>query len=279
VDDFDTSVQLPATGSRLRARNPREARATYWWTEENGVRRRHWNGGRSRGMEKADSRLGGALGRAVSTLLDGGERTVLEVGCGYGRVLLELRASYGHRFELHGINVEPGYNERLLREFAQDQGLDVPNVAFPTIHIHDVDDGLPFPDDTFDLIFSVATFHSIRDKLRFLAEVMRTLKPDGVGLIEFPTAAVDMVGQPVPPHYRKRIEIWRQGRPVELCELLESAGVVVGTGMEDRYFQLAKTPSLDIEADLVAHFFLSELCPSWWGCQSFYRCRDDQRLR
>jgi SAM-dependent methyltransferase len=277
MEDFDTSVQMPViTTGKMRARNPAEARATYWWTEEKGVRRRHWNGGRSRGLEKADSRLGGALGDALSSLLArGGRLTVLEVGCGYGRVLLELRAGYGDRFELHGINLEPGYNEKLIRDFARDQELDVAGAPFPTIHIHDADQGIPFPSDTFDLILSVATFHSIRDKLRFLEEVSRTLKPDGVGLIEFPTARVDMVGKPVPSHYQQRIELWRHGMPVDVCEWLGSSpGITVGEAKDDRYLKVAKSPDFKLEADLVAHFFLAGLCDSWWGCQSIYRCRD-----
>lgn len=280
MEDIDTSVQMPVTTGKMRARNPSEARATYWWTEEDGTRQRHWNQGRSRGLEKADSRLGGALGEAISALLAReGRLTILEVGCGYGRVLLELRASQGERIELHGINIEPGYNEELLRKFAIDQGLEVPGMPFPTIHIHDADRGIPFPDDTFDLILSVATFHSIRDKLRFLTEVSRALKPDGIGLIEFPTARVDMVGRPVPTHYQQRLELWREGAPVDAGEWLGSfPGVTVGEGKDDRYFTITKSPGLAFDADLVAHFFLSELCESWWGCQSVYRCRD-RRVR
>jgi SAM-dependent methyltransferase len=273
--DFDTSVRIPVTeGREIRAHNRTEAKATYWWTEADGVRQRHWNRGRSRGLEKADSRLGGALSDTLDSLLArDGRLTVLEVGCGYGRVLLELRAGCGDRLDLHGINVEPGYNETLIRAFAQDQDLDVPGVPFPAIHIHDVDQGIPFPDATFDLVLSVATFHSIRDKLRFLEQVSRILKPDGTALIEFPTARVDMNGEPMPLQYQQRIEIWQRGQPVDVCSWLGSApGVTVGEAAEDRYFMITKALSSPLQADLVTSFFLSDLCESWWGCQSIYRC-------
>lgn len=277
MENIDTSVQMSIPeGRKMRARNPREARATYWWTEVDGERIRHWNSGRSRGIEKADRRLGGALGRAAATLLDGRDSAdVLEVGCGYGRVLLELRATYRERLTLHGINVEPGYNEQLLREFARDQELDVPDVPFPTIHVHDADHGLPFADGTFDLVFSVATFHSIRDKVRFLAEVSRTLRPGGIGLIEFPTASSDMVGNPVPPHYRQRMEVWNQGRQLDPCEWLASSPAIdIGTSEEDPHIVVRPAAEgLGLEADLVAHFFLPDVCETWWGCQSIYRVR------
>jgi SAM-dependent methyltransferase len=274
VDDFDTSVQVSATGGRYRARNPTEARATYWWVEDAGGRKRLWNAGRSRGLQKADKRLGGALSATFAELIgDGGREqlTVLEIGTGYAHVLLDMRMSAPDRLELHGINVEPGYNQELIEEFARDQGLDLPGVPAPTIHVHNADNGLPFADETFDLIFSVATLHSIRDKLRVLEEVSRTLKPGGIALIEFPTASTDMVGVPVPAHYRQRMEIWDRGVAVDVFEWLGAQqGVSVGQAEDDRYLRIS--PDLSrFPAELVASFSLPEVWEKWWGCQSVYR--------
>ncbi|MEN3267142.1 hypothetical protein [Pseudonocardia sp.] len=55
-----------------------------------------------------------------------------------------------------------------------------------------------------------------------------------------------------------------------------SDGITVGTGHDDRYFAVTKTAGLGLYADLVAHFFLSELCETWWGCQSIYRLHGNQ---
>jgi SAM-dependent methyltransferase len=197
---------------------------------------------------------------------------VLEIGCGYAHALLDLRSGAPDRFELHGINVEPGYNQQLIESFARDQGLDLPDVPYPTIHVHDADNGIPFPDEHFDLVFSVATLHSIRDKLRLLREVSRVLTPGGIGLIEFPTASTDMGGVPVPDHYRRRIELWDRGTAVDVYPWLEShEGVSVGTASDDRYIRIEKTGTLTFDAELVSSFFLPEIWEKWWGCQSIYR--------
>ncbi|GAA1649604.1 class I SAM-dependent methyltransferase [Actinoplanes couchii] len=273
MEDFDTSVQIPQTGGKYRAHNPTEARATYWWTEEDGDRRRLWNAGRSRGLQKADKRLGGALSATFAQLLQDRESlTILEIGTGYAHVLLDLRMMASDRLELHGINVEPGYNQQLIEEFARDQGLDIPGIAPPTIHVHDADNGVPFADETFDLIFSVATLHSIRDKLRLLEEVSRTLRPEGVALIEFPTAVNDMAGLPVPDHYRQRMEIWDRGTAVDVFDWLQSQrSVSVGQAADDRYVRIEKSGPLSFPAELVASFSLPGIWEKWWGCQSIYR--------
>ena len=110
---------------------------------------------------------------------------VLELGCGYGTVLLELGARYGPRVELHGINREPNDgNADIFRRNAIERGLIAPEASLagllPEIAYVDAADGLPFPDETFDIVYSQVAWRYFGNKIGVLREVSRVLRTDGI---------------------------------------------------------------------------------------------------
>jgi SAM-dependent methyltransferase len=139
-----------------------------------------------RGIDEMDRRFGvgvieGAIARRSAA---GAQCRVLEIGCGEGRVLMELRSRFPDA-EFHGINRSPWPamrgSEDLLR-VAEFYAIPAPaadrDVPLPAIHFCDAA-ALPFPSEHFDVVMSQTTFHSIERKDRAIEEILRTLKPSG----------------------------------------------------------------------------------------------------
>jgi ubiquinone/menaquinone biosynthesis C-methylase UbiE len=98
-------------------------------------------------------------------------RAVLDVGCGTGRLLRSARDRFpGATFE--GVDAAP----EMVRQ-AQSSSPD-------GIHFQQATaEALPFPDHTFDLVFSTMTFHHWSDQEKGIAEIHRVLAPDGKWLL------------------------------------------------------------------------------------------------
>jgi len=83
--------------------------------------------------------------------------------------------------KVHGIDISPTMTDIAKRRLGH-----LPNVEF----VATGGTMIPFPDNTFDLVFSYLVFPHIdsADAIeRYLEEVRRTLKPGGVAKIQFRT--------------------------------------------------------------------------------------------
>ena len=169
---------------------------------------------RARGHAELIDRVGGVF-TEIDARLDRRERArVLELGCGYGTVLLELGQRYGSRVEVHGINREHrDGNADILRRNGLERGLIAPEDAMthplPTITYVDVADGLPYPDGTFDVVFSQVAWRYFGNKIHVLREASRVLRSDGIAKIDAEELRPDL-----PPEYQRLVEIWDEGRLV-----------------------------------------------------------------
>ncbi|MET0233786.1 MAG: class I SAM-dependent methyltransferase [Kibdelosporangium sp.] len=140
---------------------------------------------------------------------------VLDVGCGTGN-LLRSTGKQHPRTELSGLDPDPqalararrkarraGVTIRLDRGFAQE---------------------LPYPDDTFDRVFSSLMLHhldsSAKDEL--LAEVRRVLRPDG--LLVLADAVFDEHGH---GHQRRRPDLVRDNVGDRVSRRIAAAGFTV----------------------------------------------------
>jgi sarcosine/dimethylglycine N-methyltransferase len=96
---------------------------------------------------------------------------VLDVGAGYGGAARFLTKTYG--CHIAALNLSEVENKR-NRELTQEQGLD---------HLIDVVDGsfeeIPYPDASFDVVWSQDAILHSGDRRQVLAEVYRVLKPQG----------------------------------------------------------------------------------------------------
>ncbi len=99
-------------------------------------------------------------------------RTVLEAGCGIGTDGARFAAA-GAAYT--GLDRSPTALDLARRRFALD-GLTGEFVAGSVTR-------LPFPDQTFDLVFSHGVVHHVPDTARAVQEFSRVLKPGGTALV------------------------------------------------------------------------------------------------
>lgn len=112
---------------------------------------------------------------ALSVMRDGGAKKVLELGCGQGRDTW----FFAHNgFEVVALDYsESGVCQ--MRKKAQDLG------AMVTVRVHDAREPLPFPDATFDAIYSHMFFtmeFTEEEISRMLADCLRVLRPGGLNI-------------------------------------------------------------------------------------------------
>lgn len=106
--------------------------------------------------------------------------TVLDFGCGSGGSVYQYRAA-GYQ----GFGVDFSYDWNANVEACIAKGLATP--ADRLCRALEVDPyRIPFPDETFDFVFSEQVFEHVQDYDAAIAEVRRVLKPGGVCLHDFP---------------------------------------------------------------------------------------------
>jgi ubiquinone/menaquinone biosynthesis C-methylase UbiE len=109
---------------------------------------------------------------------------LLEIGCGEGRVLMELRKLFPS-VELHGINKKPWpamSGQKSLIATAANYGIftkeEARRVSLPVPHFFDATE-LRFPDRYFDVVISQVSIYQMKRKDLLLQEVWRVLKKEG----------------------------------------------------------------------------------------------------
>jgi SAM-dependent methyltransferase len=214
---------------------------------------------------------------------------VLEIGCGEGRVLLELSRMY-RGLELHGINKEPWmamHAQESLLETARFHSIMSPDelasTPLPTIHFCDAEK-LPFESAHFDLVISQVSFHYIADKFLALREVWRTLKPDGTALLHvdtIPGVRPDFLAGETPRFvtYAPDGKIWSMR---DVCAALAQSGYDIAFSRSERaglvHMKKNTERPMGLLLTLDAHssFDLGRLKrgegdPTFWGFRSIYQ--------
>jgi SAM-dependent methyltransferase len=220
---------------------------------------------RGRGLADLERLIGGVVAEVDAILARRATARILEVGCGYGTALLELRARYGDRVDLHGLNRQAwdGNRDILLRN-AADRGLE--GIVLPTLHYADVADGLPFPTGTFDLVFSQVAWMYFGNKIAVLREILRVLDEGGVAKID-----VDEMRPGLPPEYARLTEIWEAGRLVPLREYASRFGMALSPALDGEYLHFGRCPGFGGDLELVCEIDLARLYGEWNGIKCVYR--------
>jgi ubiquinone/menaquinone biosynthesis C-methylase UbiE len=111
----------------------------------------------------------GPIQRSVTTALrdKAGAGRVLDIGAGTGRLLDRLGSAYPG-LALFGLDRSGGMLASAHR-------------VRPHLHlVRGAAEGIPFPDESFDVVTSTVSFHHWSDQPRALAEVRRVLRPAGL---------------------------------------------------------------------------------------------------
>lgn len=244
----------------------------------------------SRGLDGFDRRFGpNAVARAVERCRRGAAARILEIGCGEGRALLELRRRFATA-EIHGINKHPWEAMRgaeSLAEVAAFHGVftaaELERVALPAVHFVDAQ-RLPFADGSVDVVLSQCAIHYIERKDVVLEEAWRVLSPDGEAFLHLDSRLA-------PPPGRRdlatpRFVVYRDRHPVPVRELVGSLAArgfdvayaeatTVSTSILVRMRRNRAAPlRFDLAFDEIRSFDLSTLnrWDTHWGYRSVFRC-------
>lgn len=98
---------------------------------------------------------------------------VLDCGCGTGTLAIVAKRRVGPEGSVHGIDISRDQLDQ-ARKKARDEGLDI------EFHEGSIDE-LPFPDESFDAVFSTLMLHHVPKEVKKAAfrEMRRVLKPGG----------------------------------------------------------------------------------------------------
>jgi SAM-dependent methyltransferase len=226
---------------------------------------------RARGLRDLDRLVGGVVDDIDAMLARRATVRVLELGCGYGTALLELRARYGGRVELNGLNrfASDGAADVLYRN-ALDRGLlgegEAASAPWPAIRHGDIASGLPYADDSFDLVYSQVAWLYFSNKIGVVREVMRVLSADGVAKID-----ADEIHPALPPEYARLVEIWEDGRLLPFGEYLKRYGGAFMAAPEGEYLRFCKADAFGLDLALALTIDVAAINPDWDGVKCIYR--------
>jgi ubiquinone/menaquinone biosynthesis C-methylase UbiE len=148
--------------------------------------------------------------RVQRTVLDTVDRetrpeSILDVGCGTGRLLRKARERWPAA-RLSGVDPAEGMIEqaRML----------MPEATFSL----GAAESLPFPDASFDLVFSTLSFHHWADQQQGLGEIRRVLRPGGRFILG------DMI---MPRVLSRLVHHFHPNDPAKIREMFYVAGLAV----------------------------------------------------
>jgi SAM-dependent methyltransferase len=144
---------------------------------------------------------------------------LLDVGVGSGRSLRFLEAAgVADRIRFHAVDLKP---QRLDKVYARDRW---------QLTQADVNDGLPFPDATFDVLICEQVLEHLTDARRSIAEMARVLRPGGLFILGVPTFPRALAAlRPLALRVRERLFGIREGHVLtftagDVRRLVESSG-------------------------------------------------------
>lgn len=229
-----------------------------------------WNRGRLRGLTEANERIGDLVKECEKLLKTRKKIRVLEVGCGYAKILLELKKIFGGRIETHGINLEKRWKLEIVKKFALSNKLcsndEFKHIA-PKIHIADVGVKIPFKSKYFDLIFSQASVQYIHDKALFLEETNRVLTERGIAIIE-----LDEFKKKHPLSYKNLFEIWKGDKEINPIQYIRKYKNIkaIKSKKEWHVLRIKKVKNLNLKLKLITSFNTNDINKEWWGTKAIY---------
>jgi len=101
---------------------------------------------------------------------------ILEVGCGSGAFTNYIARAVGDKGKVYAVDIQPEMLEQLKKKLKHFENIDINNVTLVECDACK----MPFEDNYFDLVLSVAALQEIPNRQKALQEIKRVLKPHGV---------------------------------------------------------------------------------------------------
>lgn len=101
---------------------------------------------------------------------------ILEVGCGSGAFTIFAARAVGEKGKVYALDIQPRMLRQLENKLKKPKNKGIKNIKL----IESDACQLPFTNNFFDLVFSVAALQEIHDRKKALKEIKRVLKPGGI---------------------------------------------------------------------------------------------------
>jgi SAM-dependent methyltransferase len=121
---------------------------------------------------------------------------VLDIGCGGGLDTMVAATIVGPEGKVVGVEMSSEMLDRARKNLTQ---TDLKNISF----LDSSGEGLPLPDEDFDVVISSGVFNLIPDKLKALREVFRVTKPGGRLMM-----ADQVLTGSLPEDAKARVDTW-----------------------------------------------------------------------
>jgi len=99
-----------------------------------------------------------------------GNTRILDIGCGTGGLEQHLNKSIAEKVEVHGIDISPN-----MIEIAKAKNQFSKNISFSVATVQKI----PFPNDYFDIVFCLNSFHHYHNQQHALSEIERVMNKKG----------------------------------------------------------------------------------------------------
>ena len=102
--------------------------------------------------------------------------TVVDLGCGSGAFTAFVARAVGEQGKVCAVDIQPAMLKQLERKLSKAEYEDISNIELKQAGAY----GLPFEDESLDLIYMVTVLVEILDRGKALREIKRVLKPGGI---------------------------------------------------------------------------------------------------
>jgi SAM-dependent methyltransferase len=169
---------------------------------------------KTRGLKEAKVKLGD-LEKIISNFLKKKKRVkIFESGCGYGKVMVELKKKFGDKIIIVGMNYLPSHGDKKkVISFAKEEGIitkdETKKLQSIKVIFGDAGKKLPFKTGSIDLVYSQTSSYLYKDKMHFFEEVARILSKDGIARITSPED-----NNKLPEELRQLLRIYEKGNQI-----------------------------------------------------------------
>jgi SAM-dependent methyltransferase len=230
---------------------------------------------KTRGLEEAKRKLGD-LEVIVSNLLKKKKKIkIFESGCGYGKVMVQLKRKFGDKIDIIGMNLLPLHGDKKqITKFALSEKVinksEIPTIIKPIkIIFGDAGKKLPFKTGSIDLVYSQVSSYLYLDKLHFLEEVARVLSKEGVARITLPTKS-----NALPEEYCQLLRIYEKGIKVEFEDYIRRfKHIKIIKNEAGNPVVEVKSGKLKFNAELILALSLNKIHNRWFGTLSIYKVK------